>query len=113
MQDWNVIVRSTDQLHRLVRDTAGVLVCFGSPDCGVCASLRPKVLALLAESFPQLESAYVDCARSPDVAAQAGVFSVPAVIVYLDGREFVRRVRNFSPAELRAALQRPYAMLFA
>lgn len=105
-------VRSSEELNRLIRDSSGLLVYFGTSDCGVCLSLKPKILQLLDEQFSQLKFVYVDCAQAPQLAAQSGVFGVPTIVVYLDGKEFWRRTRNLSIAELQESLHRPYALLF-
>jgi thioredoxin-like negative regulator of GroEL len=85
-------------------------VYFQSPGCGVCTALRPKIEDLLGKRFPQLPLAVVDAGASPDLAAQAGIFSFPALIVVFDGQEFLRKVRNFSLAELESSLERPYLL---
>lgn len=108
----SITVQSTEELNRLIRDSNGLLIYFGTPDCGVCLSLKPKILQLLDERFPKLKFVYVDCVQTPQVAAQAGVFAVPTVVVYLDGKESWRRTRNLGIAELQESLQRPYALLF-
>ncbi len=105
-------VHSTEELNRLIRDSSGLLAYFGTSDCGVCQSLKPKILQLLDTHFPQLKFVYVDCAQAPQVAAQAGVFGVPTIVVYFDGKEFWRRTRNLSIAELQESLCRPYTLLF-
>lgn len=105
-------VYSAEELNRLIRDNGGLLVYFGTSDCGVCLSLKPKILQLLDTRFPQLKFVYVDCAQAPLVAAQAGVFAVPTIVAYFAGKESWRRTRNLSIAELQENLQRPYALLF-
>ncbi len=89
-----------------------VAVYFSAPDCAVCSVLKPRVFAALRRDFPRLVLAEVDSVAVPEVAAQCGVFSVPTLIVYFAGQELLRKVRNFSPAQLAAELQRPYALFF-
>jgi thiol-disulfide isomerase/thioredoxin len=85
-------------------------VYFSGPDCAVCEALQPKLFDLLQQRFPRLALAEVDCSASPQLAAQQTVFTIPTLIVYLDGREGIRKVRSFSLAELAAELQRPYVI---
>lgn len=89
-----------------------MLLYFSTPDCNVCRALKPKVGELLASNFPRMEACYVDCAASPDIAAAHGVFSVPTVVAYFERREWLRKGRSLSLAELGKALARPYALLF-
>jgi len=101
---------ATEALESFVQAHPIAAVYFSGPDCGVCHALRPRLEAMLAERFPELTLAEVDCGRLPETAAQNGVFSIPTLVVWLEGREFLRRARNISPGEVADALARPYAM---
>jgi len=81
---------------------------FSGPGCAVCEVLKPKLVELLQSRFPGLALGEIDCALSPDLAAQQMVFTIPTLIVYFDGREGLRKVRSFSLGELAAELERPY-----
>ncbi|MDD3447878.1 MAG: thioredoxin family protein [Gammaproteobacteria bacterium] len=89
-----------------------VAIWFSAPGCGVCGVLRPRIRALFEQAFPRVRWLEVDTAAQPALAAQHQVFTIPTLLVFLDGREFLRRARNFSPAEVRDALERPYGLLF-
>ena len=62
--------------------------------------------------FPEMALYYVDCETHADIAASQMVLSIPAIIVYFDGKETVRKVRNFALNELLEAIMRPYALFF-
>lgn len=100
------------ELSRLIASEPAVLAYFSAPECNVCQMLKPKIADLLAEEFPRVRAVYVDCSKHRAACAQQQVFGIPTVAVWLDGREHLRRVRNFSVGELRDALARPYEMLF-
>ena len=105
-------VSSLDDLQRRIHAEAALLAYFSTPDCRVCASLRPKLEALLAEAFPRLAGAYVDCAALPEAAAQYQVFAVPSLLVFFDGRETLRRGRGIGMGQLRDDIGRIYALRF-
>lgn len=86
-------------------------VYFSGPDCGVCEVLKPRLFETLSGRFPELALGEVDCVRSPELAAQQLVFTIPTLVVYVEGRENLRKVRAFSPAELVQELERPYAVM--
>lgn len=95
-----------------VNTNAAALVYFSTPGCNVCKVLKPKTLEFLNENFPMIKPAYVDCEKSKELAAQNGIFTVPVVVIYFEGKEFVRKARNFSFAELYEELNRAYSLLF-
>lgn len=85
---------------------------FTTPDCGVCKVLKPKVAGLLAERFPAIGFAQVDCAVAPALAADMSVSTVPSLIVFTEERESLRKSRSFGLEGLATALERPYRLLF-
>ena len=85
-------------------------VYFSGPACGVCTTLQPKLMGLFAERFPALAVAQVDCGQHQAVAAQQGVFTVPTLLIFFEGREAIRKARAFSPTEIEMELERPYGI---
>ncbi len=101
---------SIAEFDEFLRRHPAAAVYFSSPDCRVCQVLRPKVLALLGERFPLLALGVVDCVAAPEVAGQQTVLAVPSLIVYFDGHEVLRKVRNFTVGGLAEELERPYGL---
>ena len=90
-----------------------ILFYFTSTDCNVCKVLLPRVRELLASKFPRLKLHVVDIASNREIAGKYQIFTVPVVLVYFEGREFTRKVRNFSVQELEKEIERPYKLFFA
>jgi thioredoxin len=86
-------------------------VYFMTPGCAVCGVLKPKLQGLLTRDFPAVAWGEVDCDTQPELAAQQGVLAVPTLVIYIDGREGLRKSRSFTIGEVAAALERPYGML--
>lgn len=105
-------ITSLEQLESIKSENMAVLAYFSTPDCGVCKVIKPQIERLLEEKYPQMQFAYVDVMQSAELAAQSGVLTVPTVILYFDGQENQRFVRNFSLSQLEAAISRPYELLF-
>lgn len=92
----------------MVAAEPAVAVYFSTPDCGVCQALYARLVELL-QDYPRVVLVRADCVVAPGLAAQLGVLAVPTLVVYLDGREAMRKTRHFS---LKAqALERPYRLL--
>lgn len=98
-----------EQIEHL-KSTQAVLLLFGGPHCGVCQAIKPKLEFLLAQHYPEMARVYVDCAGSPDICAQHGVFSLPVVQLYIEGRLCLERGRSFSLLELGAEMERIYGL---
>jgi len=102
---------SLKELQDIVRKEVGVLLYFSGENCNVCHALRPKFKELFDKEFPQLKQVYLDAHENPEISAHFQVFSVPTMIVFMDGREFAREGRSVSLYQLSQKLARPYKMM--
>jgi thioredoxin-like negative regulator of GroEL len=100
-----------DLKDHIARETA-VLVYCSLPGCGVCASLKPKVIEMAKNNFPGMGLYYVDIEAVPEARGQFSLFAVPVVLVFFQGKETIREVRNFGLDELGAKIDRYYSQLF-
>ncbi len=102
---------SLESLQSSIRDEVGVLVYFSGENCNVCHALRPKFKELFDTEFPLIKQVYLDAEENAEIALHYQVFSVPTMLVFLDGREFVREGRAVSLYQLKEKLLRPYGMM--
>ena len=100
-----------EELQTTIKTEVGVLLYFSGENCNVCHALRPKFKELFDTEFSELKQIYLDAHENPEISAHFQVFSVPTMIVFLDGREFVREGRTVSLHQLTQKLQRPYQMM--
>lgn len=105
-------VQSYNEIMQLIQQNEAVLFYCSTPSCGVCKSLKPKVIELVQSYFPNLPMCYVDIDSIPEARGQLSVFSVPAVLVYFKGKELIREARNFGIMELGAKIDRYYSLIF-
>ena len=85
---------------------------FSHDKCSVCKVLLPKIKALIHQDFPKAKLVYCDIEKEPALAAQNRVFTAPVVLVFVQGREYVRYSRNIGLNQLAQSIARPYKMLF-
>jgi thioredoxin len=97
----------------MIASRPAVALYFTSPNCAVCHALKPKLLDAIASTFDDVELISVDTSESPEISSQFGVFAVPTVLVFFDGKEFIRRTRNMRVEEVIDAMRRPYEVLMS
>ena len=100
-----------EELQNTIKTEVGVLLYFSGENCNVCHALRPKLKEAFDTHFPLLKQIYLDAHENSQISAEFQVFSVPTMIVFLDGREFAREGRNVSLHQLISQLNRPYKMM--
>ena len=101
-----------DEIKGIVSQEKAVLVYFYSDSCNVCMALGPKIKTLFDEKFEKIKQLYIDAKAYPEIAAYFGIFSVPTLILFLEGKEFIKEGRALSLGELEQKLKRFYTMLF-
>ncbi|RUM71530.1 MAG: thioredoxin [Sulfurovum sp.] len=102
---------SLEELQKSIREEIGVLLYFSGENCNVCHALRPKFKELFDKEFPKVKQIYLDAHENSEISVHFQVFSVPTMIVFLDGREFIREGRSVSLHQLTQKLARPYGMM--
>lgn len=105
-------IQSIQQFDEILAENDAVLSYFSTDNCSVCKVLKPKIIAMLQESFPEMKMIYIESDRIPELAAQNRVFAAPTILVFFAGRETIRKSRAFGLEELYAEIERPYSILF-
>ncbi len=80
------------------------------PDCGVCVALIPKVEEMIKE-FSGMETRYVDLDKLPEAAGKFSIFTIPGILVFVQGKETIRKARYVSIDELHDEIARYYNLL--
>jgi thioredoxin 1 len=83
--------------ERVLKSARPVLVDFRAEWCGPCQMLGPE-LEKIAASRPDLDVVGVDVDKAPMRAADYGITSIPAVLLFKGGAAVARTV-GFMPAD--------------
>jgi len=105
-------IKSLKEIENLKEENQSFFIYFSSPNCGVCQVLKPKLISMMVDKYPKIQVFQVDTAIHPDIAAQLGFYTNPSFIIYLNGKEFIRRSRSISLQELDESLERSYKLMF-
>ena len=105
-------INTLGEYQEIIDVNSGSLLYFSTPQCNVCKVLKPKISEFIESEFPEIKMGYINSELLPEVAAQNQVFTVPTILVFLDGKEFIRKSRNINMNEFQVELERPYSMFF-
>ena len=100
-----------ETIEQALSSELAVALYFSAPTCNVCHALKPKLLEAFDANFKQLSVISIDISETPEIASHFGVFSIPTLLVYLDGKEFLRKSRHMSVDQVVAEIQRPYEIM--
>ena len=104
-------MQTIENIQKIIKENIAVMVYFSAPTCNVCHALKPKLLNAIDENFKEFEVVSVDISTCQEVAAHFNVFTIPTVLVFLDGREFLRKSRHMSVDEVIRDIKRPYEIM--
>ncbi len=107
------MIQEPQELMEIIKTEPAVLIYFSHAACNVCKVLKPKIKSLLEEDFDQIKMVYVDTVLHPEIPAQMSIFTVPTIVVFLEGKVYFKWSRNISIQQIKRELGRPYQMLFS
>ena len=88
-----------------------VVIYYSNEACNVCKTLKPGIIDLIESRFPASKLVYIDTEKSPLIAGQYRVFTIPTIDIYVLGREHARFSRNVVMHEFEDAMRKPYDII--
>lgn len=101
-----------DEMDSAIQNEPACLFYLSTSTCNVCKVLKPKVLELIRERFPSIKVYYIDMEQAPVISGQYRIFTIPTLLLFFEGKEFLRKSRNIGIEELASEIERPYKLLF-
>jgi thioredoxin 1 len=100
------------EIQSLISDKTIVLLYLYNDNCAPCKVLRPKVQEMITEDFPNIEFRLINAEQYATTLAEYGVFASPTLLVFIEGKEYIRESKNISNSELHDKIERYYNMVF-
>ena len=80
------------------------LVDFWAPWCGPCKALSPVLEKVAAELEGRARIVKMDIDANPETAASLGIMSIPALVLFKDGKRLDQRGSQ-SAAQIKALIE--------
>ena len=96
-------VKTKAELEEAVRD-GKALVDFWATWCGPCQMMGQRIADELVPKMPGLKVVKVNVDEAPELAAQFGIMSIPALFCYRDGARVAEFVGVTDVADIMKAL---------
>ncbi len=104
-------VTSIEEIRDAMNSHPAIIAFFSHENCSVCQVIKPELSEKISKVYPSIHLIETDIGENPGVAADYSVFTAPVVVLFLNGREFIRKTRNFSISEFIHAIDRPYRLM--
>jgi len=109
----DITINTVEELDSILKEERALVLYFSSPSCNVCHVLRPKLMEALEKGYPSIGRYHADISLTPEIAAKFHIFSAPTIIVFFEGREFIRKGRAVSVNGLLQEIKRPYELMMS
>lgn len=104
-------LESFANLENMKHDSDMLLIYFGSDTCGVCRDMLPKLEAMLTR-YPGIQAAKIEPEALPELAAHYQVFTIPAILLLIQGKVTIREAGIISLNRLEPRIERYYHLFF-
>ncbi len=102
----NLAVSSTEFQDKVIGSDVPVLVDFWAEWCGPCKMIGPSVEQLATEYEGRARVFKVDVDSNGDIAAQYGIMSIPALLVFKGGKVVDQMVGAAPKAQIEELIKR-------
>ncbi len=100
-------------LQQTIQATPGILIYFQNDQCAPCTSLRPKVQAMMDTDFPEMKLLFIDSFENIELTAHFNIFTHPTLLVFFEGKEYLRNSKYVSVQDLKNKIERLYNLIFS
>ena len=104
-------MQTLEAIQNTLTTNDAVMLYFSAPTCNVCHALKPKLTEAITTEFPTFIIESIDISETPEIASHFSVFAIPTVLIFFQGREFLRKSRHMSIGEVTDAIARPYSIM--
>ena len=105
------ILKTDAAFEALLQTERLLLVQFGAATCAPCKAIGQKLDAWLGE-HPSVTAVYIPIEEFKALTGQLGIFTVPTIFIYAEGKLTVRASGYFSLEDVLRQLERYETLLF-
>jgi thioredoxin-like negative regulator of GroEL len=111
MEDWSMryftSLQSLEDVMHFMKQHNLVFLYISRDDCTVCHSLLPQIQRLM-EDYPRIALGIVKADEVQAIAGTFLVFTVPAMLLFVEGKEMIREARFVHMQTLRDKIEQIY-----
>ena len=94
-------------IEKLIEKNPLAFLYISQPNCSVCHGLQPQIERILA-NFPKIKAYKVDAYKVPEIAGRFHIFTAPVLLLFVNGKEYIREARFVQTELLQNKITRIY-----
>lgn len=105
------LLTDINMVHQFIKKHDLAFLFISTPNCSVCHALLPQIQQML-ERFPKIKLALIDAHIVPEVAGEFSVFTAPVLLLFINGKEYIREARIVHTQLLEQKITKIYELLY-
>lgn len=81
-----------DIVDNFIKEQQLSFLYISRPNCSVCHGLLPQVQQLMTK-YPEIKLGHINADEVMEVASRFSIFTVPVLLLFVDGKEYIREAR--------------------
>lgn len=81
-----------DEIENLIQTNKLVFLYITQPNCSVCHGLQPQIEVIIAK-YPNIQARIINASIVPEIAGRFNVFTAPVLLLFIQGKEYIREAR--------------------
>ncbi|MCM3740525.1 thioredoxin family protein [Oceanobacillus luteolus] len=100
-------LETIDEINTFIEDHSLAFLYISRDNCSVCHALLPKVQELM-KSYPKIKLGHLHADKVEAVAGHFSIFTVPVLLLFVEGKEYIREARIVHMDLLQEKLDKIY-----
>ena len=100
-----------DEIKKFKKENLISIVYFSGATCGACDLIKEKVLHVIS-NYNEVKLLEINAIENKEIAAEYNIFSLPILLLFVDGKETLRIGRNFDILDFEKTVDRYYNIIF-
>lgn len=100
-----------NDINDTIKNNSLVILYFYGNSCGVCTVVK-EMLEKELINYPKIKFVKIYCEDNIETFASFDIFTLPVILFYIDGKEYLREARNISVLNLMEDINRLYSIYF-
>lgn len=89
-----------------------IFLFFKNETCAPCKVVQAKAKELIISEFPKIQFVVANAEEHSELTVSLGIFSSPVMILFLDGKEYLREGNFVTVPDLRKKIRHYYQLYF-
>lgn len=98
-------------MEELIKDNPISIIYFSGSTCGACDAIKEKVLHFIKD-YNEIKFLEINAVENKELSAQHDIFSLPVLLLFINGKETLRLGRYFDMLEFRNSINRYYNLIY-